>query len=98
MCLLVMAYGVKPSYPLIVAANRDEFFRRPTSAADFWADQPHVLAGRDLEQNGTWMGVTKNGRFAALTNVRDPKAIRPSAKSRGLIVSDFLTGNAAPTP
>ncbi len=96
MCLLVMAYGVKPSYPLIVAANRDEFFRRPTSAADFWADQPHVLTGRDLEQNGTWMGVTKNGRFAALTNVRDPKSIQPAAKSRGLIVSDFLAGSAAP--
>ena len=72
MCLLVLAYRCHPEFPLIVAANRDEFFQRPTAAADFWPDQPHVLAGRDLEQNGTWMGVTKNGRFAALTNVRDP--------------------------
>jgi uncharacterized protein with NRDE domain len=91
-----MAYRVHPIFELIVAANRDEFFRRPTAAADFWNDVPDVLAGRDLEQGGTWMGVTRTGRFAALTNVRDPKALRSSAKSRGLIVSDFLMGNAAP--
>ncbi len=96
MCLLVMAYRVHPIYPLIVAANRDEFFRRPTAAADFWSDRPDVLAGRDLEQGGTWMGLTRNGRFAALTNVRDPKSNRPTAKSRGLIVSDFLTREDAP--
>jgi uncharacterized protein with NRDE domain len=97
-CLLVMAYRVHPIYQLIVAANRDEFFRRATAAAGFWRDSPDVLAGRDLEQGGTWMGVTRTGRFAALTNVRDPKAIRSSATSRGLIVSDFLTSNAAPAP
>ncbi|MEO5862388.1 MAG: NRDE family protein [Burkholderiales bacterium] len=96
LCLLVMAYRVHPIYPLIVAANRDEFFRRPTAAADFWSDRPDVLAGRDLEQGGTWMGVTRSGRFAALTNVRDPKSNRPTAKSRGLIVSDFLTREDAP--
>jgi uncharacterized protein with NRDE domain len=96
MCLLVMAYRVHPLFPLIVAANRDEFFRRPTAPADFWRDRPDVLAGRDLEQGGTWMGITRSGRYAALTNVRDPKSIRPSAKSRGLIVADFLTGNNAP--
>lgn len=96
MCLLVMAYRVHPIYQLIVAANRDEFFRRPTAAADFWSDRPDVLAGRDLEQGGTWMGVTRAGRFAALTNVRDPKSNRPTAKSRGLIVSDFLTRDDAP--
>ena len=93
-----MACRVHPIYQLIVAANRDEFFRRPTAAADFWSDNPDVLAGRDLEQGGTWMGVTRAGRFAALTNVRDPKSFQPSAKSRGLIVSEFLTGNVAPTP
>lgn len=93
MCLLVMAYRVHPVYPLVVAANRDEFFRRPTAAADFWSDRPDLLAGRDLEQGGTWMGVTRSRRFAALTNVRNPKAIQPAAKSRGLIVSDFLLGN-----
>ncbi len=96
MCLLVVAYRVHPIYQLIVAANRDEFFCRPTAAADFWSDRPDVLAGRDLKQGGTWLGVTRTGRFAALTNVRDPTSIRTAAKSRGLIVSDFLTGNDAP--
>ena len=96
MCLIVLAYRCHPEFPLIVAANRDEFFQRPTAAADFWPDHPQVLAGRDLEQNGTWMGVSKSGRFAALTNVRDPKSIQPAAKSRGLIVSDFLMGDIAP--
>ena len=96
MCLIVLAYRCHPEFPLIVAANRDEFFQRPTAAADFWPDHPQVLAGRDLEQNGTWMGVSKSGRFAALTNVRAPKSIQPAAKSRGLIVSDFLMGDIAP--
>jgi uncharacterized protein with NRDE domain len=96
MCLLLVAYRVHADYPLIIAANRDEFFQRPTTPAQFWDDHPDVLAGRDLSQGGTWMGVNRNGRFAALTNVRDPQALRPSAKSRGLIVADFLTGGEAP--
>ncbi len=96
MCLLLVAYRVHADYPLIVAANRDEFFQRPTSPAQFWDDDPDVLAGRDLSQGGSWMGVNKNGRFAALTNVRDPQTLRPSAKSRGLIVANFLTANQAP--
>lgn len=97
MCLLLMAYRCHPEFPLIVAANRDEFFNRPTAAAAYWADHPDVLAGRDLEQGGTWMGVNKNGRFAALTNVRDPSALRSRAKSRGHLVSKFLTGYDTPT-
>ncbi len=96
MCLIVLAYQCHPEFPLIVAANRDEFFLRPTAAADFWSDRTDLLAGRDLQQGGTWMGVTRAGRFAALTNVRDPKSIQPAAKSRGLIVSDFLMGDDAP--
>jgi uncharacterized protein with NRDE domain len=96
MCLLLVAYRAHADYPLIVAANRDEFFRRPTTPAQFWDNDPDVLAGRDLSQGGTWMGVNKNGRFAALTNVRDPQALRPLAKSRGLIVASFLTGREAP--
>lgn len=95
MCLLAMAYCVHSNYPLIVAANRDEFFQRPSAAADFWSDHSDVLAGRDLQQGGTWMGVTRTGRFAALTNVRDPRAMRPTARSRGLIVAQFLLGNDA---
>jgi uncharacterized protein with NRDE domain len=78
--------------PLIVAANRDEAYQRPTQAAAFWSDHPHLLAGRDLEKGGTWMGVTTTGRFAALTNYRDPLTRKTSAPSRGLLVSGFLTG------
>lgn len=77
----------------MVAANRDEFYPRRTAGADFWTDQPHVLAGRDLEAGGTWMGITRNGRFAALTNFRDPVRHQPDAPSRGHLVSDFLTGD-----
>jgi uncharacterized protein with NRDE domain len=97
MCLLVVAYQCHPEFPLIVAANRDEFFRRPTAAADYWIDHPNVLAGRDLEQGGTWMGIHTNRRFAALTNVRDPSSFRSNAKSRGEIVSNFLTESGTPT-
>lgn len=96
MCLIVFAYRTHPEYRLIVAANRDEFYARPTATAGFWPDCPAVLAGRDMEQLGTWLGVTRTGRFAALTNYRDPKAIVPDALSRGGLVSDFLCGDLAP--
>lgn len=81
---------------MIVAANRDEFYVRPTSAAAFWPDHPEVFAGRDLEKGGTWLGVTTRGRFAALTNYRDPASRKNNPKSRGQLVSGFLTSNAAP--
>jgi len=93
MCLLVIGVDAHPELPLVVAANRDEYFDRETEAAGFWKDAPHVLAGRDLKGGGTWLGVTRTGRFAALTNYRDPASRRPSAPSRGKLVSDFLTGN-----
>jgi uncharacterized protein with NRDE domain len=96
MCLILFAYHVHPSYPLIIAANRDEFYERPTAPAAFWEDTPSVLAGRDLEKGGTWMGVTRTGRFAAITNYRAPGHARPDAKSRGFLVSDYLTGTDAP--
>jgi uncharacterized protein with NRDE domain len=76
----------------VVAANRDEFFSRRTAAADFWDDAPDVLAGRDLEAGGTWLGVSRSGRFAALTNFRDPARNKTGAPSRGELVSRFLTG------
>ena len=79
----------------MVAANRDEFYSRPTAGADFWPEHPRVLAGRDLEAGGTWMGITRNGRFAALTNFRDPASHQPRAPSRGALVADFLTGDAS---
>ena len=96
MCLILVAWRVHPDYPLVVAANRDEFFPRPTAPAAFWKDSPQVLAGRDLEAGGTWMGVTRSGRFAALTNFRDPSQMRKGAPSRGKLVTDFLTSIDAP--
>ncbi|MCX7149392.1 MAG: NRDE family protein [Rhodocyclales bacterium] len=96
MCLILVAWRVHPAYPLVVAANRDEFFVRPTAPATFWKDAPQVLAGRDLDAGGTWMGVTRTGRFAALTNFRDPAQNRSGAPSRGALVADFLVGDDAP--
>lgn len=95
-CLLLFAYKVHPGYRLIVAANRDEFYARPTAPAAFWDDAPHVLAGRDLQAGGTWFGVTKSGRFAAITNYRERKNRTDTPPSRGKLVSDYLTGNVAP--
>lgn len=94
MCLIAFAWQAHAEYPLIVAANRDEFFARPTASAD-WRDDREHLAGRDLRAGGTWMGVSRNGRFAALTNYRDPASQRSDAPSRGELVSDVL-GNQAP--
>ena len=93
MCLITFAYNVHPSYRLILAANRDEYYERPASAADFWKDHPPVLAGRDLKNGGTWLGVTKDGKFAAVTNYRDPVTLKSGAPSRGKLVSRYLTGN-----
>ncbi len=96
MCLILFAYRVHERYPLVVAANRDEWFRRPTQAAHFWDDPPGLLAGRDLEEGGTWLGITRSGRFAALTNYRDPSTKRDDAPSRGALPLAFLSGNEAP--
>jgi len=96
MCLILVAWRIHPDYPLVVAANRDEFFARPTAPAAFWKDAPQVLAGRDLDAGGTWMGVTRAGRFAALTNFRDPAQNRGGAPSRGGLVAQFLLGDESP--
>jgi uncharacterized protein with NRDE domain len=95
MCLILFAYKVHPSYKLIVAANRDECYERPSSPAEFWEDAPQVLAGRDLKGGGTWLGITRDGKFAAITNYRDPAAFKTGAPSRGKLVSNFLTGRAS---
>ncbi|MSQ49757.1 MAG: NRDE family protein [Betaproteobacteria bacterium] len=95
MCLILLAWRQHPQFPLIVAANRDEFHARPAERAGFWKDHPEILAGRDLEAQGSWMGVSRTGRFAAVTNYRggrDPKA----AESRGALVTGFLRGDLAP--
>jgi len=91
-CLIALAWKVRADLPLVVAANRDEWRERPTQPAQWWADRPHVLAGRDLQAGGTWMGVTSEGRFAAVTNFRDPSDKRSTARSRGELVTDFLAG------
>ena len=96
MCLILFAYQYHPRYHLVLAANRDEFYARPTAPLDYWPDHPEVLAGRDLEQQGTWLGVGRQGRLAAITNYRDPKSIKANAPSRGHLVSDFLTGTLHP--
>ena len=93
MCLIALAYRVHPDHPLVVAANRDEFHARPSAQAGFWEDHPSILAGRDLECMGTWFGVTRTGRFAAVTNFRDPSDVRASAESRGTLVSRFLASD-----
>lgn len=96
MCLILLAWKAHPRFPLVVAANRDEFFARPTAAAGFWKESPAVLAGRDLQAGGTWMGYTRDGRFAALTNFRDPAQMRKDAESRGGLVAGFLAGGEFP--
>jgi uncharacterized protein with NRDE domain len=96
MCLIAIAWRAHPEISLLVAANRDEWRARPTAAAQWWANAPQVLAGRDLEAGGTWMGVTRGGRFAALTNFRDPSAKKSAAPSRGKLVADFLRSDIAP--
>jgi uncharacterized protein with NRDE domain len=93
MCLLLFSFNKHPDYPVILAANRDEFFERPSEPASFWHDYPSILAGRDLRQGGTWMGVNKDGRIAAVTNYREPSKKKPDVISRGLLVSDYLSGN-----
>jgi uncharacterized protein with NRDE domain len=97
MCLIVLAWRKLAGYPLIVAANRDEFHGRPAAAAAFWADKPSILAGRDLEAKGTWMGVARSGRFAAVTNYRGATEPR-AAESRGALVTRFLESNEKPEP
>jgi uncharacterized protein with NRDE domain len=96
MCLIVVASGLRADLPLILAANRDEFFARPTDPAHFWPDAPSLLAGRDREQGGTWLGVTRSGRVAAVTNFRDGARKRTGRCSRGWLVRDFLTSDTPP--
>lgn len=96
MCTIIFAYDCHPKYQLVVAANRDEFYKRPTQAAAFWPEHEDLLAGKDLKEGGTWMGITTNGRFATLTNYRDPAAFNPAAQSRGHLVYNYLVDEAHP--
>lgn len=96
MCLLVFAWRPRPGLDLVVAANRDEFHERPSAPAAFWEDSPGVLGGRDLRGGGSWLLLSREGRFAAVTNVRDPKARKTGAPSRGGLVVEFATGGERP--
>ena len=96
MCLILFAWKTHPAYPLILAANRDEFTERPSAPAAFWDDAPDLLAGRDLKAGGTWLGITRSGRLAAVTNYRDPASLKKEAPSRGQLVSDYLRGGESP--
>ncbi|HEX7606863.1 MAG TPA: NRDE family protein [Usitatibacter sp.] len=96
MCLIVLAWRASAAFPLVVAANRDEWRERPADPARWWSDHPDLLAGRDLQAGGTWMGVTREGRFAAVTNFRDPSDKRSNARSRGGLVTEFLLGSDSP--
>ncbi len=98
MCLILFAWQTHPRYPLVVAANRDEFHNRPTAAADYWKESPQLLAGRDLQAGGTWLGITRQGQFAAITNYREPQDNEPlMEKSRGHLIKDYLLHTETPS-
>ncbi|MEM0953485.1 MAG: NRDE family protein [Pseudomonadota bacterium] len=97
MCLISLAIQTHADYPLLVVANRDEYHARPTAEATFWEQYPQLLAGRDLIAGGTWLGITRDGRFAAITNHRNPPDTPANPRSRGMLTLDFLIGTATPT-
>lgn len=98
MCLITFAFKKHAEYPLILVANRDEFYGRETQAAKEWHEEgyPNIIAGKDLRAGGTWMGINKNGRWAALTNYRDIDNIKENAPSRGDLVLNFLKSDGKP--
>ena len=95
MCLIALAWRRRPETPLLLLANRGEQHARPTAGLAFWEDAPEVCAGRDLQEGGTWLGVTRGGRFAAITNFREPRPVS-GGPSRGQLVADFLRGENHP--
>jgi uncharacterized protein with NRDE domain len=96
MCLIFISFQDHPTYKLIIAGNRDEFYARKTLPAQFWEDNPAILGGRDMEGGGTWMGISRSGRVSMVTNYRDLRNLKPSAPSRGHLVSDFLKNEIDP--
>lgn len=96
MCLIAFAWRAHPRYALILAANRDEFHRRPASPLQWWPDRPEIAAGRDLEAGGTWLAAARSGRFATVANYRETLAPQPAERSRGELATSFVTGHQAP--
>jgi uncharacterized protein with NRDE domain len=96
MCLIVVGWRVHPDYPLVVAANRDEFYARPSAALARWPEAPEIIGGRDLEAGGTWLGIGESGRFAAVTNVREP-GMAKGERSRGALTYNFLSAGVSAT-
>ncbi len=96
MCLLLIAKNAHPDYKLILAANRDEFYNRETLSAHFWKEYPYLIAGKDLKEGGTWLGITKSGKIAAITNYRDMRNLKNNAPSRGLLTLNFLINEISP--
>jgi len=96
MCLILLAWRAHPEYPLVFAGNRDEAYERPSAAAEFWADDPQIFGGRDLEKGGTWLGITRPGRMAAVTNYRDGPGAAAMPRSRGELTANFLRESEEP--
>lgn len=96
MCLILLAWQQNRDYPLVLAANRDEYYHRPTATAAPWQEQPGIVGGRDLLQGGSWLAMGPNGRFAAVTNFREPPPALDPPRSRGRLVSDFLQEKSSP--
>lgn len=96
MCLILLAWQQNRDYPLVLAANRDEYYHRPTATAAPWPDQPGIIGGRDLLQGGSWLAMSRNGRFAAVTNFREPMPALDPPRSRGQLVSDYLQEQSSP--
>ena len=90
MCLLLIANNSHPNYKLIIGANRDEFYNRPTAQAHFWEDKPTILAGRDLQARGTWLGISETGKIAAVTNFREGLKQKDNVPTRGLLTVNYL--------
>lgn len=98
MCLMLFAWRAHPDYRLVFAGNRDEAYQRPSASAAFWDDEPCVFGGRDLEKGGSWLGLTRAGRMAAVTNYRDGPPHRAAPRSRGELVANFLRTQVGPQP
>ena len=96
MCVVAIAWAAHSKWRLVVAGNRDEYHARASAPLARWEDSPDIIAGRDLVSGGTWIGVSEAGRFAVVTNIRNPEGPDPAKASRGALVSDWLERGTVP--